>query len=460
MSAADSVGVYLESLDTIDRDFRVLYVPPANSVYATAAVEDTVYCALVIYTAWEKRGAIFPMHKDSSARYHASISLPDSTYHLRIEICLPTTRVPEGISGYQIGPLGGFAWEDTTVSEIKIDSLTKTLSNDPLLHADRLLNIYFYPVQVGEQYIVPPEHFDRTFHLACKYPRSALGRLWLERFDPERINDVAAVRRMIDAWRTSWDVDVFSAVAYRLLNDSSQLYDPSDALWFIERAENSARNQIAFRSGENIFASMGRMDALAAQKITALDHLKRYSEAKTFGRAALRKAENEYGRERIIRSLKLAAVKAGDSTFVHELNDFALPVVNDFTYTTITGETSSVAQHKGKIVVFDFWFAGCAGCALEHRSLNDLAMRYGNDTNVVFLSVSLNDTKTLNWYLSKHPLAFQVIPDGDALCEKLGVTAFPTHVVLDKQGATQLWETGGSQDAVENLGRMVKGLLE
>jgi peroxiredoxin len=242
-----------------------------------------------------------------------------------------------------------------------------------------------------------------------------------------------------------------SSIATRRLDEKGAIYDPQDALWFIERSMKSAREEIGFRTGENIYSSMGRIDMIAASKVRALAALGRYAEAKEFGMNALRNASQQYGRERIAKVLQQVATKAGDSTLLQEIASLEKPVIKDFTFTTLDGTKGSIKEHRGKVVVMDFWFAGCAGCAAEHKALNDLAVRYANRTDVLFLSVSLNDATTLRHYLSKKPLAFQTIPDGQAICDLNGVTAFPTHVILDKDGNTVLWETGGSTLAVENL---------
>lgn len=445
------VGVQLESLDSVDRKIRVTYTPPSTSVYADPSNTDTVFCTLDAQTAWYKRAQVIPMKRVDAARYVIEAELPDSTYHLRIEICIPTDRVPDGIAEYKIGPKGGFPWVDSTVDEQKLRQLTATLANDPLLHNYYLWNDYFYPTEVDGKYIVPQERYDHTLALAAAYPRSCLGEMWINRVNPMKITDTATVLRMINAWRDSWDVDVLSSIATRRLDEKGAIYDPQDALWFIERSMKSAREEIGFRTGENIFGSMGRIDMIAASKVRALDALGRYAEAKEFGMNALRNASQQYGRERIAKALQQVATKAGDSTLLQEIASLEKPVIKDFTFTTLDGNKGSIKEHRGKVVVMDFWFAGCAGCAAEHKALNDLAMRYANRTDVVFLSVSLNDATTLRHYLSKKPLAFQTIPDGQAICDLNGVTAFPTHVILDKDGNTVLWETGGSTLAVENL---------
>lgn len=445
------VGVHLESLDSIDRKIRVTYTPPSTSIYAETTYTDTVFCALDAQSAWFKRAIVLPMRRTDSMQYVVEAELPDSTYHLRIEICIPTDRVPEGIATYQILQEGGNAWVDSTVDSEKLRRLTANRQDDPLLYNYYLWNDYFYPVEVDGKYIVPQERFDSTFILAVAYPRSSLGEFWIERCNTQKITDTTALRTLINAWRTSWNVDALHSIAGKLLDEKGSIYDPETALWFTERAERSCREQIGFRSGEDIFGSMGRVDGIAATKVQALAALGQYASAKEIGLTALRSASQQYGRERIAKALVKIATKSGDSVLLTQIAALEKPAIKDFSYTTIDGVKGSINELRGKVVVLDFWFAGCVGCAAEHKSLNELAMKYAEKKDVVFLSVSLNDARTLQYYLSKKPLAFQTIPDGQDICDLNGVTAFPTHVILNKDGTTALWETGGSTLAVENL---------
>ncbi|MDZ4746761.1 MAG: hypothetical protein SGJ05_12270 [bacterium] len=97
MFAQSKVGVSTEQVEGRPGTYDVIYVPPTTSVYGTSASEDTIFCAAIIGTMHGKRGIVLPMKRLDTALYRVRLVLPDSTYTVRLEICIPTDRVPNGI---------------------------------------------------------------------------------------------------------------------------------------------------------------------------------------------------------------------------------------------------------------------------------------------------------------------------------------------------------------------------
>jgi len=65
----------------------------------------------------------------------------------------------------------------------------------------------------------------------------------------------------------------------------------------------------------------------------------------------------------------------------------------DFTLTDAKGRVFSSKQLKGKVTVMDFWFTGCTGCVQMAPALRKVEEHFAGDTNVVFLSVSIDKSK-------------------------------------------------------------------
>ncbi|MBK9182353.1 MAG: TlpA family protein disulfide reductase [Ignavibacteria bacterium] len=488
------------------------------------------------------------MQRVSGDTYRSQLVVPDSAYMVRIEICIPTDRAPDGILSFYVRPDGGEMWPGTAIlvmpvadsglayerrlypgnyfafhqywvrnkpsdvedrivpamkhewrlldsligvvrkstertfnrymtlalmyaereggdpsSYIYLDSAVATLARsqqqEPLLERDLLWNYYYYPEQRNGRNEIDPERFIRTQRLAEMYPRTAFGKYWVERLGGIAQLDTAVVHRVVRAWSDSYDVDVLSAIASRMLDTSSTLIDPASAEQILLRAQTSSDEQLGFRSGENIFASMGRTDEINAKLIKSVSLQGRHQEARLLGERSMRTASGRYGRQSISAEYANACLRAGDTVAAEKARNYTLPVMPNFEYGTIDGRSGSIEKLRGKIVVIDFWFIGCHGCALEHKSLNDFGLLYKGDERVVFLSVALNDKTTLENYLSRSPLAADVIYYARDICEKVGVTVFPTHVILDQNGKTLLWEAGGSVDAGERLAKAVGKLL-
>lgn len=71
----------------------------------------------------------------------------------------------------------------------------------------------------------------------------------------------------------------------------------------------------------------------------------------------------------------------------------------DFYLADMTDNPISKSRFKGKVMLLDFWFTGCAGCVQMVPALRHVENALKNDTNIVFLSISV-DAKKQKWLKS------------------------------------------------------------
>jgi len=117
----------------------------------------------------------------------------------------------------------------------------------------------------------------------------------------------------------------------------------------------------------------------------------------------------------------------------------------EFATKNIEGETLSSTELKGKILVINFWYIGCAPCRAEIPGLNMLAEKYKKD--VLFLSFAKDDIASLKKFVQKSPLYFQLIPSADKYANLFCIVAgYPTNMVVDKEGKVALMFSGGRVD--------------
>lgn len=563
---------------------KITYIAPDSSVYATPKFRDTVYCAAMLTSAMGEKSIVKPM-KRSGATYTSELRVPDSTYNIRLEICIPTDRVPDGILIFTCKMPSGAAppneifglttnvdsaleverktyprnytayctafdtklnlasdevitfpdsvkraylleliarlraTPDTNLSWYfalaELEARRKTgdsaslailkeatchIHNDPIL-SSQFWNRFFAPAMVDGKFVMPYKRGRALEPIIAAFPRSEAAKSWLRRMSGDTLLNAKIYEKVADNWKNSNDVDVLSSIAYAYAQKNSSLYNPTSALFYLNRAIESSRTGAGFYSGENIFGSMGRMSRLAAQKIDVLRKTGHLQEAITLGRGALNSVSESYEKEYIGGALAevyfaskdyeaaertlgaaLAAssrrnVPLADSLFAIRKNNgetkeeyvkrivaaygesAELPQIQDFSYTTLDGEKGSISALRGKIVVLDFWFMSCAGCVIEHESMNALVDSFKGNTDVAFLSVALDSESSLRNYLKKNISRFPIVPEGKKICDALGVTGFPTHIVLDKQGKTTTWEMGGSTKSGEELKTRVNELL-
>jgi peroxiredoxin len=65
----------------------------------------------------------------------------------------------------------------------------------------------------------------------------------------------------------------------------------------------------------------------------------------------------------------------------------------DFSLKSLTGETVTLNQFKGKIVVLNFWFISCAPCREEMPLLNKIKSEF-ESKGVVFIGLPLDNGST------------------------------------------------------------------
>lgn len=74
-------------------------------------------------------------------------------------------------------------------------------------------------------------------------------------------------------------------------------------------------------------------------------------------------------------------------------------VAPDFSVTGMDGKTLTKKDFAGKITLLDFWFTGCPGCVETAQALRTVEQQLKNDTNVNFLSVSVDKSRS-TWLAS------------------------------------------------------------
>lgn len=110
----------------------------------------------------------------------------------------------------------------------------------------------------------------------------------------------------------------------------------------------------------------------------------------------------------------------------------------EFSSELFDGSTVSIADERGKPVVLNFWYAGCAPCRAEAPDLNELHAAYGQD--VVFYGANVRDEKgTAEAFEKNFEVPYPSFRDVNgkvllALSKYVPAQAVPTTVILDAQG--------------------------
>jgi peroxiredoxin len=114
-----------------------------------------------------------------------------------------------------------------------------------------------------------------------------------------------------------------------------------------------------------------------------------------------------------------------------------------FSLPSRSGDTVSLTQLKGKVVMLNFWASWCGPCRQEMPLLDQMHKRYSAlGFTLVGVNVDANSKDAEEW-LSKTPVSFPVLFDRESKVSKLyDVSAMPSTVFIDRQGTVRYLHRG------------------
>jgi hypothetical protein len=110
----------------------------------------------------------------------------------------------------------------------------------------------------------------------------------------------------------------------------------------------------------------------------------------------------------------------------------ALPT---YDFKDLNGRHYNKATTLGKTLLLKCWFINCFACVQEFPELNKLVKSFQGKDDLLFVSLASDSNQALSSFLMKKPFSYAVVPNqGTYMSEQLGITAYPTHLLVDKSG--------------------------
>ncbi|MBF0460308.1 MAG: DsbE family thiol:disulfide interchange protein [Magnetococcales bacterium] len=125
------------------------------------------------------------------------------------------------------------------------------------------------------------------------------------------------------------------------------------------------------------------------------------------------------------------------------------PLVNrpapDFATTDLDGKPISLAEHRGKWVLVNFWGSWCSSCVSEHPYLLELARKTRSRSDFVILGVDFRDTEQgAKMFLARNgnPGYRHATDPEQKIAIDWGVYGAPESYLVDPTGRIRLKQTG------------------
>ena len=131
---------------------------------------------------------------------------------------------------------------------------------------------------------------------------------------------------------------------------------------------------------------------------------------------------------------------SGDGAVTEVATDKRTDAV-DFTAKDTDGDTISAKDLRGKVVVLNFWYAGCPPCRAEAKYLNKVHDEYADADDVAFIGVNVRDeAATAAAFERTFDVQYPTVLDQRtgtmqlAMSGQIAPNAVPATIVLDTKG--------------------------
>ncbi len=151
------------------------------------------------------------------------------------------------------------------------------------------------------------------------------------------------------------------------------------------------------------------------------------------------------------------AILIGSLASLSRANDAA----PDFTLKSTHGDNIRLSEHRGEVVLLNFWASWCGPCRQEMPLLEGLQERYSKlGFSVVGVNVD-KDSALANKLLKDIPVTFPVLLDNTgSVSESYNVSAMPTTVIIDRDGNMRYLHKGYKPGYERDYEQQIKELIQ
>lgn len=131
----------------------------------------------------------------------------------------------------------------------------------------------------------------------------------------------------------------------------------------------------------------------------------------------------------------------------------------DFELNDPQGKTNRLSDHKGKVVLIDFWATWCAPCRRELPLIQRIYDRY-KDEGLVVLAISVDRQRGIvSSYMWENGYTFPVLLADSQVRLTYKVRGIPALYLIDRQGSVRFYQRGFKPGLEEKISGAISRLL-
>lgn len=110
------------------------------------------------------------------------------------------------------------------------------------------------------------------------------------------------------------------------------------------------------------------------------------------------------------------------------------PKAPDFRLPTVFGDTLSLSDYYGKVVILNFWATWCPPCRAEIPGFIKLQKEF-EDQGFTFIGIALDKQQKVEQFYKDYKMNYPVVIGNQEVSAAYGgITGIPTTFVLDREG--------------------------
>ncbi len=146
----------------------------------------------------------------------------------------------------------------------------------------------------------------------------------------------------------------------------------------------------------------------------------------------------------------------------HVMAEETLVKLPNFKVSDLEGNSISLNDLRGKVIVIDYWATWCKPCRDEFSELENVVKHFDGNENVVFLITNADhreDLKKVQDFAKNNAFQLPFYNDetGNAT-RAINLNSYPTLILIDKEGNLRLKHEGYSN--AENLTQFLKAKID